>query len=223
MVACSLYPYTAVSTQQSAMRDKRRNKTRTVATPTAPATPTRGCLRLTTLCWVGKHMSIAMKPTNSQTQGQPDPTKIRSKVASGPLFPRSKYFFVGWDWLIQETDHKKPNPTECYANTPITITTNTPPPPPPLLPRTINTDTTTAPQPPTSPTDHNYHHHRHTTHHHDYHHHKRTCEMPAATTEPECTMGPSFPAGRPAATENITPSTLQSRVFTRTWYSKEIP
>ena len=32
-------------------------------------------------------------------QGQPKPKKNRWKVAFGPLFPTTKYFFVGWDWL----------------------------------------------------------------------------------------------------------------------------
>ena len=34
-----------------------------------------GCWRFTKLCWVGKHMDIIMKPTNSPTQGQPNPRK----------------------------------------------------------------------------------------------------------------------------------------------------
>ena len=40
-----------------------------------------------------------MKPTNSPTQGQPNPTKNRLKVAIGPLFPTANIFFVGWDWF----------------------------------------------------------------------------------------------------------------------------
>ena len=35
------------------------------------------CLRFTKLCWVGKHVNIIMKPTNSPSQGQPNPTKNR--------------------------------------------------------------------------------------------------------------------------------------------------
>ena len=53
-----------------------------------------GCLRFTNLCWVGQHANIIMKPTNSPTQGQPHPRKIRLKVAFGPLFSHSKQFFV---------------------------------------------------------------------------------------------------------------------------------
>ena len=37
------------------------------------------------------------KPTNSPTQGQPNPRKKRLKVAFGPLFPTAKQFFVGWN------------------------------------------------------------------------------------------------------------------------------
>ena len=59
-----------------------------------------------------------MKPTNSPTQDQPNPTKIRFiKVAFWPLFPTANNFsWVGIDF-IQETDHKKPNPTKCSVNT----------------------------------------------------------------------------------------------------------
>ena len=61
-----------------------------------------GCLRCTKFC---------LKPTNSPTQGQLNPRKIRLKVAFGPLFPTATIFFVGWDWFyignrLQET---KPN------------------------------------------------------------------------------------------------------------------
>ena len=42
-------------------------------------------------------MIIIMKPTNTPTQGQPNPRKIWFKVEFGPLFPTAKHFFVGWD------------------------------------------------------------------------------------------------------------------------------
>ena len=45
-----------------------------------------GCLRFAKFCWVGKHINVIMKPTNSPTQGQPNPRKIGLKVAFGPLF-----------------------------------------------------------------------------------------------------------------------------------------
>ena len=51
-----------------------------------------GCLQYTKFCWVGKHANIVMKPSNSPTQGQPNPRKIRLKVASGPLFPTANIF-----------------------------------------------------------------------------------------------------------------------------------
>ena len=40
-----------------------------------------------------------MKPTNSPTQGQPNPRKNRLKVGIWATFSHSKYFFVGWDWF----------------------------------------------------------------------------------------------------------------------------
>ena len=65
------------------------------------------CLRCTKFCSLGKRINIVMKPTNSPTQGQPNPRKIRLKVALGLLFP-TVFFFVGWDWFyignrLQET------------------------------------------------------------------------------------------------------------------------
>ena len=42
--------------------------------------------------WAGKHKNILMEPTNSPTQGQPNPTTIRLKVAIGPLFPTANDF-----------------------------------------------------------------------------------------------------------------------------------
>ena len=55
-----------------------------------------------------------MKPTNFPTQSQPNPRKIRLKVAYAPLFPTSNNFsWVGIDFiLVQETDYKKPNPNQ---------------------------------------------------------------------------------------------------------------
>ena len=62
---------------------------------------TLGWLRFTKFCWVGNNMNIIMKPpSNSPTQGQPNPRKIRLKVAFWATFSLcSKYFFVGWDWF----------------------------------------------------------------------------------------------------------------------------
>ena len=59
-----------------------------------------GCLRFTKFCWVGKHINIIVKPTNSPIQGRPNPRKIRLKVASGPLFPTANEFsWVGIDFI----------------------------------------------------------------------------------------------------------------------------
>ena len=49
-------------------------------------------------CWVGNHINITMKPTNSPTQGQPNPRKIRLNMAFGPLFPTANDFW--WLGLI---------------------------------------------------------------------------------------------------------------------------
>ena len=58
-----------------------------------------------------------MKPTNSPTQGQPNPRKIRFKVALGPLFPTANDFSWAGIGFIKETDCKKPYPTKIFANT----------------------------------------------------------------------------------------------------------
>ena len=46
------------------------------------------------LCWVGNHVLRVniMKTTNSPIQGRPNPRKIRSKVATGPLLPTANTF-----------------------------------------------------------------------------------------------------------------------------------
>ena len=64
-----------------------------------------------------------MKPTNSPTQGQPNPRKNRLKVAFGPLFPTAKYYFVGWDWFqIGNTEQTTRNPTQSNSpQTPLCI------------------------------------------------------------------------------------------------------
>ena len=46
----------------------------------------------TKFCWVGKHVNVSMKPTNFPTQGQPNPRKIRLKVAFGLRFPTANDF-----------------------------------------------------------------------------------------------------------------------------------
>ena len=54
---------------------------------------------------------IIAKPTNSPTQGQPNPRKVRLKVAFGPLFPTATNFSWVGIGFIEETDYEKPNPT----------------------------------------------------------------------------------------------------------------
>ena len=72
----------------------------------------RQCLRYTKFWWVGKHVNIIMKPTNSPTQGQPNPKKNRLKVAFGPFFPTAKYFFlwVGIDLCRKQTARNSTQP-----------------------------------------------------------------------------------------------------------------
>ena len=52
------------------------------------------------------YVNIIMKPTNSPTQGQPNPRKIRRKVAFGPLYPTARIFsWVGIVFFVDETDY----------------------------------------------------------------------------------------------------------------------
>ena len=76
------------------------------------------CLRFPKCCWVGKHVNIITKPTNSPTQGQPNPILgHKLKVAFGPLFSHSNYFFVGWDWFYAGNRLQDTDPTKFSANT----------------------------------------------------------------------------------------------------------
>ena len=70
------------------------------------------CLRFRKLSWVGKHINIIMKATNSPTQGQPNPRTSRLKVAFGPLFPTANNFsWVGIDLHRKQTTRTR-NPTQ---------------------------------------------------------------------------------------------------------------
>ena len=82
------------------------------------------CSWFTKVYWVGKHINIVMKPTNSPTQGQPNPRKMKSKVAIGPLLSTANIYFEGWDWFLWETDYKKPNPPKFSANSLILLSIN---------------------------------------------------------------------------------------------------
>ena len=59
-----------------------------------------------------------MKPSNSPTQGQPNPTKKWLKVGFGPLFPIANSFSWVGIGLMWETDYKKPNPTKILRKHP---------------------------------------------------------------------------------------------------------
>ena len=94
-------------------------------------------LRDTSDTLVGIHIqvNIVMKPTNSPTQGQPNPTSVQfadnlplipsncPKNGSvvprviGPLFPTADNFSRVGIGVIYETAYKKPNPTKFSANT----------------------------------------------------------------------------------------------------------
>ena len=71
-----------------------------------------GCLRYTKLCWVGKYINITMKPTNSPTQGQPNPEKNhnRLKVAFGRLFVTA-FLFRGLGLILYRKQTTR-NPTQ---------------------------------------------------------------------------------------------------------------
>ena len=88
-----------------------------------PMRNTIRCLRFTKSCLVGKRKNIAMKPPNSPTRGQPNPRKIRSKVAFwGTFAPRQQFFFFSWGLglsFVQETGHKKPNRSKILRKHPI--------------------------------------------------------------------------------------------------------
>ena len=59
---------------------------------------------------------MIVKPTNSPTQGQSNPRKIRFKVTFGATFSHSKYFFVGWEWFyVGNKSTRNPNPTKFPA------------------------------------------------------------------------------------------------------------
>ena len=63
------------------------------------------------------NISIIMKPTDSATQGQSNPRKIRLNEAFGPLFPTKKVIFRGLGLKILESDYRKPSPAEVSAYT----------------------------------------------------------------------------------------------------------
>ena len=59
-----------------------------------------------------------MKPTNSSSQGQPNPTKIRLKVALGPLFPCEQIIFLGLGLIVcRKQTTRNPTQPNFSANT----------------------------------------------------------------------------------------------------------
>ena len=56
---------------------------------------TLGRSRHTKFYWVGKHVNTITKPSNSPTQAQPNPRKIRLKVAFWATFFPQQIFFRG--------------------------------------------------------------------------------------------------------------------------------
>ena len=63
--------------------------------PTNQPTEQQGVYDLPKFCWVAKHtlVTIIMKPTNSPTQGQPNPSeKLPQKWHLGHFFPQQIFF-----------------------------------------------------------------------------------------------------------------------------------
>ena len=85
-----------------------------------------GCLRFTKLGWVGKHTTNTMKPTNSPTQGQPNPRKNKL----GHIFPQ-RVIFRGLGLILRRKqttitptqpdclptpEHQRPSPHQHHLN-----------------------------------------------------------------------------------------------------------
>ena len=60
-----------------------------------------------------------MEPTNSPTQGQPNPRKMRLKVAFGATFSHSEQFLVGWDWFYIGSRLQETYPKQIIRKTPL--------------------------------------------------------------------------------------------------------
>ena len=76
-----------------------------------------GCFRFTNFCWVGNHINIIMKPTNSPSQGQPNPRKIRLKWHLGHFFPQ-QIFYRGLGLILyRKQTTRNPTKTKLSANT----------------------------------------------------------------------------------------------------------
>ena len=79
------------------------------------------CDIYTEFCWGGKHVNITMKPTNSPTQGQPNPRKIRFKSGIlGHFFPQ-QIFFVGWDWFYMGNSLRETQSNQIFRKHPVVV------------------------------------------------------------------------------------------------------
>ena len=102
-----------------------RNHTQVyISTPNVPYIYVHSGIRVfalllyTKLGWVGKHINIITKPTNPPTQGQPNPRKIRLKVAFGPPFAAAT-FFRGLGFISYRKQTAR-NPTQPNSLHPLT-------------------------------------------------------------------------------------------------------
>ena len=71
----------------------------------------QGVLRFAKFCWVGKHINVIMKPTNSPTQ--PKKSCCRLKIAFGPLFPTANIFSwvkIGFTYGRKQTTRNRTQP-----------------------------------------------------------------------------------------------------------------
>ena len=70
-----------------------------------------GCLRYTKLCWVGKHVNMIMKPTNSPTQGPTQPKNNQGKSGIWATFSQKQIFFRGMGLILHRKQTTR-NPTQ---------------------------------------------------------------------------------------------------------------
>ena len=83
-----------------------------------PLSPVLGCLWFTKFCWVGNNMNIIMKPSNSPTQGQPNPKKNQVNNAIwAHLFPQQIIFLGLRLVLYRKQTTTNLTPTKFSANT----------------------------------------------------------------------------------------------------------
>ena len=94
----------------------RKQTTRKLTQPNSPHTPyyisiTLGCLHFTKFCWVGKHVNIIMKRTNSpQPEANPTQGKLGQKWHLGHFFPQ-QIIFRGLGLILYRKQATR-NPTQ---------------------------------------------------------------------------------------------------------------